>query len=397
MKSLLSGVKVLDLSRMLAGPYGSLMLVDLGAEVIKIEEPDGGDPTRNFLEEGAVNNHSGYFVSCNRGKKSVTIDLRNPKGREIFYELVKLADVVYDNFRPSALAKMGADYETLKKIKPNIISCSISSFGHTVEDPDKPAFDLTIQALSGAMSITGEPGRPPVRLGIPLGDQAGGMYAAFAVAAALYHREKTGEGQKIDISLLDCMIALLTYMGQYYLLTGKVPQPIGSGHQNVVPYQAFKTADGYITLSTYVPKFWNGVCKALGREDLIDHPQYATNALRKENREVLIPLLESEFQKMPSEYWLRRLKEQDVPSANVNTVDKALAEQDVLARNMVVDIDHPIIGRYKTIGNPVKLSGVPKEEFAPSPLLGQHTEEVLRDWLGYSAEKIAELRAEKII
>ncbi|MCL5957775.1 MAG: CoA transferase [Chloroflexi bacterium] len=397
MNSLLSGVVILDLSRMLAGPYGSLLMSDLGAEVIKIEDPDGGDPTRAFLEEGAVKNTSGYFMSAARGKKSVTLDLRFPKGREVFYDLVKTADVVFDNFRPSILKKLKITYEDLKQIKSDIICCSISSFGHTVENPDKPAFDLTIQALSGAMSVTGEPGRPPVRLGIPLGDQAGGMFAAFSIASALYHREKTGEGQKIDISLLDCMISLLSYIGQYYLLTGIVPQPIGSAHQNTVPYQAFKSSDGYFTLATYVPKFWEGVCRATDRMDLFDDPRFANNARRKENREVLIPILQAIFETRSTEYWIEALKENDVPCAPVNTVDKALVEPDVLARNMVVEIEHPVVGRHQAIGNPVKLSGVAKEEFDPVPLLGQHTDEVLRERLGYSEDRIAQLRAEKVI
>ena len=289
------------------------------------------------------------------------------------------------------------DYETLKRFKSDIICCSISGFGKTAPNPDRPSFDLTLQALSGTMSITGEPGRPPVRMGVPLGDIAGGMYAAYAVAAALYHRSVTGEGQEIDIGLLDCQIALLSYVGQLYLINGQVPQQLGSGHQIVVPYQAIKAGDGYVVVAAYEEKFFGGICKAIGREELIDDPRFKTNTNRRKNKETLIAILEAEFQKWTAESLLRRLEENDVPCAPVNRLDKALSQPNVMARNMVVEINHPTCGTYKAIGNPIKLSSVKEEKFAPSPLLGQHTEEILSELLGYSAETIAQLREEKLI
>lgn len=396
MKGPLSDVRILDLSRMLSGPFASMMLADLGAEVIKIEDPDGGDKTRTMgpkLSEG----QSAYFLSINRNKKSLTLDLRKERAREVFYELVKMTDVVLDNFRPGVLERLGCDYEKLKPINPKILSCSISSFGHTGPDKDLPGFDLIFQARGGAMSITGEPGRAPIRMGIPTGDLAGAMSAAYAVMAALYSREKTGAGQKIDISLLDCQASLLTYVAQYYILDGKIPGPIGSGHQTVVPYQAFKTRDDYVVIAIFVEKFWEKLCKILGVEHLANDPKFSTNDRRRENKKELLPILERIFLEKTSSEWLKLSSEEGIPSAPVNTLDKVISDPQLLARHMLVEVDHPSYGKVKILGNPVKMSGLTEETFTAAPTLGEHNQEILSGLLGYSQEEIDELKKDKII
>lgn len=384
MKSLLSGIRIVDLSRVLAGPYGTLLLGDLGAEIIKIEDPGEGDPTRNITPQ-KVQGEDPYFLGLNRNKKSVTLNLTAPKGREIFHGLVKISDVVYDNYRPDVLEKLGADYETLKKVNPKVISCSISGFGHTGSMQNRPAFDLTLQAMGGAMSVTGEPGRAPVRLGLPMGDLAGGMFAAFAISAALLHREKTGEGMKVDLSLLDCQVSLLTYMAQYYFFNGKVPGPIGSGHQSIVPYQAFQTRDFWIVVAVFVEKFWPKFCKVLGLENIASDPRFDKNPKRLQNKAILVPILEEAILKWKGEDLLKRLDEEDVPAAPVNTLDRILSNPQILTRNMVVEVNHPKVGKFKSVGNPIKVSRFPQETFQPPPMLGQHNESIYRDLLGYSS------------
>lgn len=396
MKGPLAKVRILDLSRMLSGPFGSMVLADLGAEVIKLEDPEGGDKTRTMgakLSEG----QSAYFLSINRNKKSLTLDLRKEKGREVFYELVKISDVVFDNFRPGVLERLGCGYETLKRYNPKIISCSISSFGQTGPDKDLPGFDLILQARGGAMSITGEPGRPPVRMGIPTGDLAGAMYAAFAVVAALYSRQKTGVGQKIDISLLDCQASFLTYVAQYYILNGRVPGPIGSGHQTVVPYQAFQTKDEYIVIAIFVEKFWEKLCRVLGLQNLVKDSKFCTNDLRRENKAELLPILEQKFLKKTAAEWLELLAKEGIPSAPVNTVDEVLSDSQLLSRDMLVEVNHPAYGKVKILGNPMKMSGIEEETFTAAPMLGEHTREILSELLGYSKDQIEELEREKLI
>lgn len=396
MKPLLDGVRVVDMAQMLAGGYGSMLLGDLGAEVIKIEPIEVGDPTRR-LGPPFVEGESGYFMAINRNKKSVALDVRKEQGRQVLYDLVRVSDVVFHNFRPGVMEKLGCDYETLRGVNPRIIYCGLTGYGETGPYRDHPAFDLAIQAISGAMSITGEPGRPPVRQGIPIGDLAGSLFAAFAISAALYAREVTGEGRKIDLSLMDCNVSLLTYVGQYYLIDGQVPGPMGSGHLSVVPYQAFATQDMYIVVAVFVEKFWQALCRVLGIEELIDDPRFCDNDHRRENREELVPILENIFRTRPGEEWLRLLSEAQVPCAPINTLDRLFADPQVAARNMVVEIEHPTVGRLRSIGNPVKTPPMPEGPFQPPPLHGQHTDEVLRDILGYSAERIAQLRESGVI
>jgi crotonobetainyl-CoA:carnitine CoA-transferase CaiB-like acyl-CoA transferase len=393
---MLSGVRVVDLAHMLAGGYGSMLLGDLGAEMIKIEPLEIGDRTR-LLGPPFVAGESGYFLGINRNKKSVALDLKREEGRRVLYDLVRVSDVVFDNFRPGVMEKMGCGYETLKEINPRIIYCTLSGFGETGPYRDRPAFDLAIQAIGGAMSITGEPGRPPVRMGVPMGDLGGSLFCALAISAALYAREKTGLGRKMDIALMDCLVSLLTYVGQYYLLDGKVPGPMGSAHVSVVPYQAFPTQDIYIVVAVFVEKFWRAVCRVLGLEELVDDPRFADNDRRRDHREELIPILEDVFRTRPGEEWLRLLSKAGVPCGPINTLDRVFADPQVAARNMVVEMDHPKVRRFRSIGNPVKMPAMLEGPFEPPPMHGQHTEEVLGEVLGYSPERIKELAKKGVI
>lgn len=374
---MLEGIKVLDLTQALAGPYGSLLLGDLGAEIIKIES-SSGDFTRTFTAV-AIEGVSAYYLSINRNKKSVVLDLKTEKDLNIFYELVKTADVVYDNFRPGVVERLRIDYETLKEINPQIICCSISGYGHTGPEKDRPAFDLVIQAISGEMSITGEPGRPPVRMGIPMGDLAGGQFAALGICAALVERQRTGTGQKIDLSLLDSQISLMTYVGQYYFANGVIPGPSGSGHQTTPAYRAFQTKDRWLVVACMNDNFWAPLCEALGLPELIDDPRFKTGNDRFKNRYQIDEILEKRFATKSADEWLSILKEANVPYGPVNDLKEALSDPQVLAREMIIEVEHEKLGRFKMIGNPIKSTSLAKTQaFTPPPLLGEHTEQVLK-------------------
>jgi len=395
MNAPLSGVRILDLSQMLAGPYGSMILADLGAEVIKIEKPGDGDLARG-MPPHFFHGESVYFLSINRNKKSLTLDLKSAEGLQIFYRLVEKSDVVYDNFRPGVLQKLKIDYGSLKKINPRIISCSISGYGQTGPGKDRPAFDLIIQARGGIMSYTGEPGRMPVRMGAPMGDLAGGLFAAQGVMAALYQREKTGVGQQVDISLLDCQISLLIYRGLYYLYAGEIAQPVGSGHVSGVPIRAFKTKTFDIVVDANTDKFFYELCAGMGLQDLISDPRFRTRADRLKNKEVLYAILEERFLEQTGEEWLQIL-EGRLPVGPINTVDMALRDPQVLMRNMVIEIPHRSGEKMKLIGNPVKLPQAGPETYTPPPALGEHTEIILREILNLTPGEIKHLRDKQII
>ena len=377
MKPLLSGVRILDLTRMLTGDYAAMLLGDLGAEVIKIEAPGAGDPLRqmppHFLE-----GESAYFLSINRNKKSVVLDLKRPDDKDKFYELVKKSDVVFDNFRPGILEKLGADYEALKKVNPKIICCSISSYGKTGPYAEQPGFDLVLQALSGAMSITGDEGRAPVRLGVPMGDLAGSMFAVFSITSALHRRNQTGEGANIDISLLDSLVSMLTSVAEYYFVGNQISKPIGSGHMSVVPYRAYETKNGYLVIAVFVEKFWQILCNVVGEPALGSDERYNSTAKRLERRAEVDAMLEEKFRTKTKEEWVKLLHEAGVPAAPVNRVDEVFEHEQVLARDMLVELEHPKCGKFKMIGNPVKVQGV-EDEFRPPPVLGEHNDEVLAE------------------
>ncbi len=396
MAEILKGVRILDLSQYMAGPYGTLILGDMGAEVIKIENTEGGELSRTIRQY----NHKGesaYYMSFNRNKKSITLNLRNEKARQIFYELVKISDVVYDNFRPGIMEKYQIDYETVKRINPKIISCSVSGFGLTSPYKDRPAFDLLVQGMGGAMSFTGEPGRPPVRLGIPMGDLGGAMFAAMAVLGALYYRQVTGKGQRIDIAMLDAQISLLTYRAQYYFLEKVIPEPIGSGHVSAVPIRAFMAKDGkYLVLESSPDKFFQNLCKVLGAEELGKDPRFFNLDARVKNRDALNRILEEKFMAKNRDEWVDLLLKGDVPAGPLNNIAEALTDPSVLGRNMVVPVEHQG-EKIQMVGNPIKMSEMGREVFEGAPSLGQHTEEILSKYLGYNKDKIDQCRKEKAI
>jgi len=335
----LEGVRILELGQIIAGTYGSQVLSDLGAEVIKVEAPEGD--LGRIQSVAPYRGLSGLFLTFNRNKKSIVINLKNAAGRQLFYDLVKVSDVVIDNFRPGVLERLAIDYPTLSRINPRIIQCSVTGFGGAGAYKDLPALDLNIQAISGHMAITGEAGRPPVRVGIPLADLSGGIYSSKGILAALFDRERTGKGRRIEISMFDTMLHLMTYMGTMWLTNGEVPKPPGSAHDYSVPWQAFATTDGYIVVATRQEIFWQKLCSVLEHPGLAGDPRFADNASRVKNRAVLVPRLEQIFRTRTVADWLARLRAADVPAAPVNNVDAAFSEPPVKEREMIVEYDHP--------------------------------------------------------
>jgi crotonobetainyl-CoA:carnitine CoA-transferase CaiB-like acyl-CoA transferase len=391
----LQGVRVLELGQIIAGTYGNQVLSDLGAEVIKVETPEGD--LGRIASVAPYKGVSALFLTFNRNKKSIVINLKSDAGREVFYQLVKVSDVVVDNFRPGVLERLRVDYETLSGINPRIIQCSVTGFGSAGAYRDYPALDLIIQAISGHMAITGEPGRPPARVGIPLADMSGGIYSCKGILAALYARERSGHGQRVEISMFDAMLNLLSYIGTMWLTGGVLPQPPGSAHEYTVPWQAFEAKDGHIVVATRQDGFWRKLCGVLGESDLASDPRFATNADRVAHREALVPRLERIFRTRTVADWLERLRAAEVPAAPVNNLDGAFAEPPVAEREMIVEYDHPDVGRVRMPGNPIKMSDATGTPSRPAPRLGEHTDEVLADLLKLAPERIAALRREGAI
>jgi len=389
------GIRVLDLTQMLAGPIGSMLMGDLGAEIIKVESLKG-DETR-IIPPYFYGEDSAYFWSINRNKKSLAVDLKAPEGLDLFYKLVVHSDVVYDNFRPDVLPRLKIDYENLKTINSKIICCSVSTFGCTSPYRDQPGYDLIVQAMSGGMSITGEPGGPPVRAGIPVGDIMGGLLAVHGILAAYIARQRTGQGQRLEISLLDGQLYLLTYIAQYFFHSGKIPGPIGSGHQSNVVYQALKTKNIYIVVVAHRGHFWEKFCEVLGKPEWIQDPRFNTPAVRLQNKAVLIPMIENILQTRNGDEWLKDLYQAGVPAGPINTLDRILADPHVFSREMIVKVDGPTQEKIETIGNPLKMEGTPVASFSRPPRLGEHTKEVLSNILGYPDEKIECLSQKGVI
>jgi len=387
----LEGVRILELGQIIAGTYGSQLLSDLGAEVIKIETPQGD--LGRIPSVGPYKGLSALFLTFNRNKQSVVIDLKTEDGREVFYDLVKVSDVVIDNFRPGVLERLKIDYPTLNRINPRIIQCSVTGFGSEGDYKDYPALDLVIQAISGHMAITGEPGRPPARVGVPLADLSGGFFSSQGVLAALYDRERTGKGRQVELSMFDAMLNLLSYIGTIWLTKGELPKPPGSAHEYSVPWQAFEASDGYLVVATRQEVFWQKLCEVLDQPALAADPRYATNPARVENRATLVLRLEAIFRTRTVGDWLERLRAAQVPAAPVNNLDGAFAEPPVAAREMIVEYDHPDVGKVRLPGNPIKMSGMDGTISEPSPRIGEHTDAVLGGLLKLTAKQIAALRA----
>ncbi len=392
----LSGIRALDLTRALAGPYCSLMLGDYGADVIKIEMPGRGDDTRGWGPP-YVGDESAYFLSINRNKRSLTLNLKSPRGKEIFMGLAKNADVVVENFTPGVVDRLGIDYESVKKVNPRVVYCSISGFGQTGPYREKPAYDQMMQGLGGIMSLTGDPDGEPQKMGVALADIGAGMMAAYGIMTALFHRERAGTGQNIDVSMLDLQVAWLTYQAGTYFATGAPPPRVGTAHPNLAPYQAFRGAGGKrFNVAVGNERFWERFCKAIGREDLLAAPQYARNSDRVRNRGQLAALLQDEFNKSPASHWLRVLEDAGVPCGPINDLADVFSDAQVLERDMLLEVDHPSAGRIKQTGIPIKFADSPGSVDRPPPTLGQHSAEILRE-LGLTGAEVEELRREGVI
>lgn len=396
----LEGIRVIDLTRALAGPSCTRRLGDFGAEIIKVEEPGSGDMIRH-LAGPKIGDTCSYFHVVNRNKKGITLNLKHDSAKKVIYELAKVSDVVVENFRPKVVDRLGVGYDTLKQINPTIIYCSVSGYGQEGPKAKAPAYDAVIQAVTGEMSVTGVEGGPPCLSGVPIVDMLGGTTAVYAILAALFHRERTGEGGRIDISLADNITDWLVYLGQFYLVDGSIPGPVGSGHPTNF-HRAFECQDGrWLQVSAVGQTDWERLAKVLARnpryEDLPTDSRFDTFQKRLEGRPILWPLLDKLFLTKSREEWLKELQEGDVPCGPVNNVAEALADPQTEFRRMVVEVDQPHWGKYKTTGMPVKMTQLQEERFEPPPRLGEHNEEVLQGLLGYSADEVENLRRQGAI
>jgi crotonobetainyl-CoA:carnitine CoA-transferase CaiB-like acyl-CoA transferase len=392
----LEGIRVLDLTRALAGPFCTLMLGDNGADVIKIEIPGTGDDTRHwgppFIQE-----ESAYFLSINRNKRSLTLNLRDPQAKEVFLKLAKDADVVVENFTPGVMERFGLGYDDVKAANPNIIYCSISGFGQAGPYSGRSAYDQIMQGMGGLMSITGEPDGEPQKVGIAVTDIGAGMWSAFAIMAAIHHRHEHGEGQYIDVSMLDAQVAWLTYQAATYFANGEPPKRLGAAHPTLVPYQAFPCQDGkLLNLAVGSERIWERFCEAIEREDLKDNPDYATNADRVRNRGTLVSMLQEVFNKRPVLEWVDSLNAASVPAGPINDLADVFSDPQVLSRDMYQEIPHPTLGTIKQTGLPIKFSRTPGGLDRHPPLLGEHNGEILGE-LGYSEEDIAGMLDKSVI
>jgi len=390
-----NGLKVLDLTRVLAGPYASMMLADYGADVIKIESPETGDDSRAFGP--FVGKESAYFMSLNRGKRSMTLNLKLPEAQELFKEMVKKADIVLENYRPGTMEKFGLGYEVLCKINPTIIYAACSGFGHSGPYMEKAAYDVIVQGMGGIMSITGHEGGEPTRVGASVGDITAGLFTVIGILTALYSRTITGAGQKVDVGMLDCQVAILENAIARYLVTGSVPGPIGNRHSSITPFEAFSAKDGYIIIAVGNDRLWAKFCELIVREDLIADERFANNAARTKNQKQLKAVLDGVFPGKSVDEWIELLEGAGIPCGPINTVDRVLKDPQIQAREMIVEIEHPVAGHLKMPGLPIKLSATPGAVEKPAPLLGQHTEIILQELLGMNAAQVADLKARRVL
>lgn len=396
-KGLLDGVRVVDLTRVLAGPYCTMILGDLGAEVIKIEHPERGDDTRHWGPPFVEGGQSAYFLCANRNKRSLTLNLKSEKGLRILKELVEVSDIVVENFRVGTLERWGLSYEELQRLRAGVIYCSITGYGYTGPYRDRPGYDFMAQAQSGFMSVNGPVAGEPYRAGVAIADLSAGIFASNAIMAALFARERTGEGQRIDISLLDSMVALMSYVASNYLVSGESPQRYGNAHPNIVPYQEFKTRDGYIALAAGNDRQWSILCEAIGHPEWAKDERFSTNPKRLEYRDVLVKQVNEEIGQRDSTYWLSLFEEIGIPAAPINDMANTFSDPQVQARNLRWEVPHPTAGTVPLVASPLNIPTSPAQVRHPPPLLGQHTDEILSELLAYDQNSIQSLREQGAI
>ncbi|WOI58212.1 CaiB/BaiF CoA-transferase family protein [Palleronia sp. LCG004] len=391
----LAGIKVLDFSRILSGPYASMVLADLGAEVIKVETPGTGDDTRNFPPFQGRLSH--YFMALNRSKKSVALDLKSDEGLAIARDLAAQSDIVLENFRPGVMERLGLGFEALRAGNPGLLYCSITGFGRDSALGDKPAFDIVAQALSGVMSVNSEPGEAPIKLGVPMGDLAGSIFSVFGLLAALHERNATGRGRHVEVAMLDSLIALQGYLSQIYFVTGDSPRAVGSQHPSILPYGSFPTSDGHVIVACLTEGFWRNFARCLGHAELIEDARFAVYASRLANRELLHGIITTRMRRDSTEYWLARLSEYDVPNAPILSIGEALDQQHVRDRGLIETVEHPTEGTMRMVRGPIRFDGEGPSASTPPSLLGEDTAEVLKTEIGLSDEQIELLAAKGII
>ena len=394
MQHALNGIRVLDVTQVMAGPYCAMLLCDLGADVIKVEVPPGGDASRRMA--GARGSDSPAFNAVNRGKRSIVVDMKTAAGREIVLRLADGADVLIENARPGVMARRGLGYDDLKAVNPALIYASISGYGQTGPHGARGGFDLVAQGVSGIMSVTGEPGGAPVKAGIPLADLGAGLFAASGILAALHYRTRTGEGQHVDTSLVEAGVALSVWEATEYFSSGRAPQPMGSAHRMSAPYQAVACADGYVTIGAANDRLFERLCRLLGHPEWTSDPDYADDTARVANRQALAELIEVVTRTRARAHWLALFEEHGVPCGPINTYAEVFQDEQISARDMVLETDHPTLGRLRTLGSPLKMSRTPPRPGRPAPLLGQHTDEVLRE-AGYAPGDLTALRTAGVI
>ncbi len=392
----LEGYRVLDLSRILAGPFCTMVLADQGAEVIKVERPDIGDDTRTWGPPFA-GGESAYYLCCNRNKKSIVVDLKKESGRELILELAKTSDVFIENFTPGLTKKFGLSYDDLREINPRLVYASISAYGQDGPYRDRPGYDMVLSAVGGLMHITGERDGPPCKVGVAITDVVTGLYASGAITSALLWRERSGKGQYLDICLLDAQVSGLANIASNYLVAGKEATRWGTAHESIVPYQVFNTADRPIAIAAANQKLWTSFCLAIGKWDWVDDERFESNPKRVENRDVLLPKIEETLSQKTCDEWMEILVEAAVPCGPVNDMAHLFADPQVIHRNMIAEIEHPTIGTLRLGGIPVKYSETPGSVRMHPPLLGEHTDEVLTEVLDYDAQEVAELREQGVV
>ncbi len=396
-EQLLEGVRVIDLTRILAGPYCTMLLGDLGADVIKIELPERGDDTRQWGPPFTAGGQSAYFLAANRNKRSLTLDLKSERGMEILKSLIQTGDVLIENFRAGTLEKWGLDYDQLQQLKPDLVYCTVTGYGYTGPYRDRPGYDFVVQALGGFMSVTGPEDGQPYRAGIAIADLASGIYASNAVLASLFARERTGRGQRIDISLLDCQVALMSYVASNNLVSKEPSRRFGNAHPNIVPYEVFEAEDGYFAFAAGNDLQWAKFCKAVDREVWETDARFSTNPARLENRAELVRLLNELFMTRTIKHWIELCEGIGLPASPINTMDDVFADPQVLARELVMEVPHHAEGSVSLLRSPLNIPTAPSEVRYPPPTLGQHTDEILDELLNFDSAEIQSLREAGVV